>query len=179
VRHSLFYCSDATVMVDDEDDAGPPVQQRQVEAVSELLHRRRWRNSRFTSREGLRERRDILDRFRFGDIDALVAIRCLDEGIDVPACQRAYFLASSRNPRQFVQRRGRILRRPPGKEQAEIFDLMVRVPEGALNSAVERALLVEEFTRISEFANLARNSGEVIETLFPLMQRYDLVHHLI
>jgi superfamily II DNA or RNA helicase len=178
VRHSLFYCSDATVMVDDEDDVGPPVPQRQVEAVSELLHRRRWRNSRFTSREGLRERRDILDRFRLGDIDALVAIRCLDEGIDVPACQRAYFLASSRNPRQFVQRRGRILRRSPGKEQAEIFDLMVRVPEGALNSAVERALLVEEFKRISEFANLARNSGEVIETLFPLMQRYDLVHHL-
>lgn len=120
----------------------------------------------------------ILDRFRLGDIDALVAIRCLDEGIDVPACQRAYILASSRNPRQFVQRRGRILRRSLGKEQAEIFDLMVRVPEGALNSTVERALLVEEFKRVSEFANLARNSGEVIATLFPLMQRYDLVHHL-
>lgn len=178
VRHTLFYCSDATVMVDDEDNDAPAVAQRQVEAVSELLHRRRWRNSRFTSREGIRQRREILDRFRLGDIDALVAIRCLDEGIDVPACQRAYILASSRNPRQFIQRRGRILRRAPGKEQAEIFDLLVRLPEGVLNRDVERKLLVQEFKRVSEFANLARNSGEVIETLFPLMQQYDLLHHL-
>ena len=178
VRHTLFYCSDATVMVDDEDEDAPAVAQRQVEAVSELLHKRRWRNSRFTSREGIRQRRDILDRFRLGDIDALVAIRCLDEGIDVPACQRAYILASSRNPRQFIQRRGRILRRSPGKEQAEIYDLMVRLPEGVSNRDVERKLLVQEFKRISEFANLARNSGDVIETLFPLMQHYDLLHHL-
>ncbi|WP_058619939.1 DEAD/DEAH box helicase family protein [Methylobacterium indicum] len=178
VRHTLFYCSDATVLVDDEDE-GESVPQRQVEAVSGILQRRRWRNSRFTSRESLRERRDMLDRFRLGDIDALVAIRCLDEGIDVPACQRAYILASSRNPRQFVQRRGRILRKAPGKEQAEIFDLMVRVPAGALDSHVERKLLVEEFKRVSEFAGLARNSGEVIETLMPLMREYDLAHHLI
>ncbi|MCG5248416.1 DEAD/DEAH box helicase family protein [Methylorubrum extorquens] len=175
--HTLFYCSDATVLVDDEDD-GQPRPQRQVEAVSELLQRRRWRNSRFTSRESLRERRGILDRFRLGDIDALVAIRCLDEGIDVPACQRAYILASSRNPRQFIQRRGRILRKAPGKDQAEIFDLMVRIPAGARRGAVERKLLAEEFKRVSEFAGLARNSGEVIETLMPLMREYDLVHHL-
>lgn len=177
VKHSLFYCSDATMSVDDEE-SGASVEQRQVEAVSELLHRRRWRNSRFTSRETLRARRDILDRFRLGDLDALVAIRCLDEGIDVPTCQRAYFLASSRNPRQFVQRRGRILRRAPGKEQAEIFDLLVRIPEGTLSSTTERTLLAEEFKRVSEFAREARNSGDVIETLLPLMQRYDLVHHL-
>lgn len=136
------------------------------------------RNSRFTSRESLRERRAVLDRFRLGEIDALVAIRCLDEGIDVPACQRAYILASSRNPRQFIQRRGRILRKAPGKEQAEIFDLMVQVPAGAVNGEIERRLLVEELRRVSEFAGLARNGGEVIETLMPLLRDYDLVHHL-
>lgn len=178
VRHTLFYCSDASVTVDDDDRDGPSSPQRQVEAVSELLHRRRWRNARFTAREGLRERREILDRFRLGDIDALVAIRCLDEGIDVPACQRAYILASSRNPRQFIQRRGRILRRAPGKEQADVFDIMVRLPEGASEQGVERRLLAEEFKRVSEFARLARNNGEVIEVLMPLMTRYDLLHHL-
>lgn len=178
--NTLFYCSDATVIVDDEDTEASPVPQRQVEAVSELLHKRGWRNSRFTAREGLRERRDILDAFRIGDIDALVAIRCLDEGIDVPACQRAYILASSRNPRQYIQRRGRILRKSPGKQFAEIFDLMVRLPVGsAEQDAVERKLLANELVRVAEFARLARNSGEVIQTLMPLMQRYDLVHHLV
>ncbi|WP_306765981.1 DEAD/DEAH box helicase, partial [Staphylococcus aureus] len=101
--HTLFYCSDATVMVDDED-TGQQRPQRQVEAVSAMLHRRRWRSSRFTAQESQFERREILDAFRIGDVDALVAIRCLDEGIDVPACRRAFILASSRNPRQYVQR---------------------------------------------------------------------------
>lgn len=178
VRHSLFYCSDASVVVEDEED-GQPVLQRQVEAVSTLLHRRRWKNARFTAREDIRQRREIIDRFRLGELDALVAIRCLDEGIDVPACRRAYILASSRNPRQFIQRRGRILRKAPGKEQAEIFDLMVQVPTGALDRDVERRLLAEELKRVAEFARLARNSGEVVETLMPTMERFDLVDHLI
>lgn len=171
--HVLFYCSDATLPGED----GP---QRQVEAVSTLLHRRGWRNSRFTAREGRRERRAILDGFRLGDIDALVAIRCLDEGIDVPACQRAYVLASSRNPRQFVQRRGRILRRSPGKSMAHVVDFVVRVPEGvAASSSTERGLLAGELRRVAEFARLALNPGETVEALAPLLERYDLAHHLV
>lgn len=174
ISHTLFYCSDASVKGKDD------FPQRQVEAVSMLLHQLGWRNSRFTARENSRERRMILDGFRLGDIDALVAIRCLDEGIDVPACQRAYILASSRNPRQFVQRRGRILRRSPGKDIAHIVDLMVRLPMGIVqNEATERKLLVDELQRASEFARLARNNGEVVSTLMPLLEQYDLVHHLV
>lgn len=174
--HTLFYCSDASVDTD-EDDSVP---QRQVEAVSRRLHDLGWRASRFTARESLQERRMILDGFRLGDLQAMVAIRCLDEGIDVPACQTAFILASSRNPRQFIQRRGRILRRSPGKHFAEIFDLMVRLPSDfAKGSPTERSLLEEEFKRVAEFARLARNSGDVIETLMPLMVDYDLTHVLV
>lgn len=184
--HALFYCSDASVPVgdeadlpDDDDWDASPVRQRQVEAVSELLHGRGWRNARFTAREGAQERRMILDGFRIGDIDALVAIRCLDEGIDVPACRSAYILASSRNPRQFIQRRGRVLRRAPGKDVADIVDLMVRIPEGIVEqSSLERSLLAGELKRVAEFARLARNAGEVIEALSPMLERYDLLHHL-
>ena len=182
--HMLFYCSDATLAPnDDEEDweDGRPRTggQRQVEAVSTLLRAHGWKAARFTAREGGYERQRILAGFRLGDIDALVAIRCLDEGIDVPACKGAFILASSRNPRQFIQRRGRILRRSPGKHIAEIVDLMVKIPDEVVEtSPVERKLLAAELARVAEFARLARNAGEVIETLTPLLQRHDLDHHL-
>lgn len=177
--HTLFYCSDATVTVDDED-GGLSTEQRQVEAVSQLLNRRGWRSSRFTAQENQFERRGILDAFRIGDVDALVAIRCLDEGIDVPACRRAFILASSRNPRQYVQRRGRILRRSPGKQFAEVHDFIVRLPDpGPGNEEVERRLLVQELARVAEFARLAQNVGEVRVKLLPFLERYDLAHHLV
>ncbi len=85
------------------------------------------------------------------------------------ACRRA---------RQSIRRRGRIPREAPGKEQAEIFDLMVRVPGGAVDDEIERRLLFEELRRVSEFAGLARSGGQIIETHMPLLRDYDLVHHL-
>lgn len=63
-------------------------------------------------------RKEILDNFKLGIVDALVAMKVLDEGIDVPACRTAYILASSKNPRQYVQRRGRVLRKFSGKEKS-------------------------------------------------------------
>lgn len=173
-KHTLFYCGDGRT---EEEDSQEPV--RQIEAVSRLVGKLGWRNSHFTSRETRDERQRILDNFRLGFIDAMVAIRCLDEGIDVPACRSAYILASSRNPKQFIQRRGRILRRSPGKEQAEIFDFVVQIPsEISSDSPHERALLSGELSRVSEFGKLALNSGEVYRTLEPLLDQYDL-HHML
>lgn len=177
--HTLFYCSDATVTTDDEE-TGASTEQRQVDAVLSMLDRRGWRSSRFTARESQFERRGILDGFRIGEVDALVAIRCLDEGIDVPACRKAFILASSRNPRQYVQRRGRILRRSPGKQFAEVQDFLVRLPPGeGAHSDVERRLVVQEVARVAEFARLARNVGEVRGTLMPFLEENDLAHHLV
>ncbi len=178
--HTLFYCGDGTVETDDDDapdnDHGAQGQ-RQVEAISAFLHRRSWDVSRFTSRESRKDRERILENFRLGIIDAMVAIRCLDEGIDVPACGTAYILASSRDPRQFVQRRGRILRRSPGKELAIIHDFIVVLPEGQVDeSGYAKRLIKSELARVAEFSSLSQNRSESYDILAPVLRQYDLEH---
>lgn len=172
---TLFYCGDGST-----EDENSGEQMRQVELVSGLLYEMGWKTSHFTSHEALQERQELLDCFRIGLIDALVAIRCLDEGIDVPACRRAYILASSRNPKQFIQRRGRILRRSPGKEYAEIYDFLVKIPDHlAEGNPNERKLIHAELERVAEFARLATNSADAVRTLLPLLEQYDLAHVLV
>ncbi|MCE8532264.1 DEAD/DEAH box helicase family protein [Ruegeria pomeroyi] len=177
-QHTLFYCGDGSVETDD-DASGESSEQgtRQVEAVSTMLHSMGWDVSRFTSRESRKDRDNILENFRLGMIDAMVAIRCLDEGIDVPACSTAYILASSRDPRQFVQRRGRILRRSPGKEQALIHDFIVVLPEDfETDSDYAKRLIKSELGRVAEFSSLSENRSEAYETLAPVLRAYDLEH---
>ncbi len=63
------------------------------------------------------EKADALNWFKkFGGV--LVSIKCLDEGVDIPAVSHAFILASSQNPRQFIQRRGRVLRKSAEKNLA-------------------------------------------------------------
>jgi len=179
-QHTLFYCGDGTVETDEGEDASEEsINQgkRQVEAVSTMLHGMSWDVSRFTSRESRKDRDNILENFRLGIIDAMVAIRCLDEGIDVPACSTAYILASSRDPRQFVQRRGRILRRSPGKEQARIHDFIVVLPENFdTDSQYAKRLIKSELGRVAEFSSLSENRSEAYEALAPILRAYDLEH---
>jgi superfamily II DNA or RNA helicase len=92
----------------------------------------------------------------FGGI--LVSIRCLDEGVDIPAVSHALILASSQNPRQFIQRRGRVLRRAPGKQVAVIHDAIV-VPVSAESEQDQMSLLRAELVRSVEFAGHAINRG--------------------
>ena len=82
----------------------------------------------FVHTVSLSKREKLLAQFGAGDIQVLVAIKCLDEGVDVPSTKTAFILASSTNPREFVQRRGRILRRAPGKDRAVIYDFLVVPP---------------------------------------------------
>ena len=179
-NHTLFYCGDGTVETDEEQTGAEDsvsLGRRQVEAVSAMLHGMSWDVSRFTSRESRKDRDNILENFRLGIIDAMVAIRCLDEGIDVPACSTAYILASSRDPRQFVQRRGRILRRSPGKERALIHDFIVVLPEGyETGSDYAKRLIKSELGRVAEFSSLSENRSEAYHALAPVLRTYDLEH---
>ena len=180
-QHTLFYCGDGSVETDEgettDSEENFKQSKRQVEAVSAMLHEMSWDVSRFTSRESRKDRDNILENFRLGIIDAMVAIRCLDEGIDVPACSTAYILASSRDPRQFVQRRGRILRRSPGKEQALIHDFVVVLPEGYEGSSdYAKRLIKSELGRVAEFSSLSENRSEAYDTLAPVLRAYDLEH---
>jgi superfamily II DNA or RNA helicase len=83
----------------------------------------------------------------------LLAIRCLDEGVDIPSVDRAFILASSTNPRQYIQRRGRVLRTAPDKYEAIIHDLLVRRGDGS-GTVVDRDL-----SRARDFAGLAVNAS--------------------
>ena len=172
---TLFYCGDGST---EDEETGDWM--RHVEQISTVLYSRGWKCSHFTSRESREEREQLLASFRLGIIDALVAIRCLDEGIDVPACRIAYLLASSRNPKQFIQRRGRILRKSEGKEFAVIYDFLVKFPQSRVASdACERQLVQAELKRVAEFAKLALNAGDAVQSLMPVLERYDLAHALV
>jgi DNA phosphorothioation system restriction enzyme len=175
-RRALFYCGDGRVTDQVASD-----DKRQIEAVAQLLgNQHNLRVRTFTYQEKTAEREDILRDLRSGFLDGVVAIRCLDEGIDLPALETGYLLASSSNPRQFVQRRGRLLRKAPGKEKATIYDFVVVPPpmDGDVNDAafnLERRLFQGELRRITEFCQTALNGYAALETLAPLRKHYNLI----
>jgi len=159
IEHTLVYCGDGSV----EDDMTGQTK-RHVDATVELLRNELHLSvNRFTARESQTEREVLLDEFESGDLQVLVAIRCLDEGIDVPATKTAYVLASSSNPRQFVQRRGRILRQHHNKDHAVIHDFVVAPPSmsgGTMSDdefKSERRLVEKELERVNLFSEAARN----------------------
>ena len=128
----------------------------------------------FTS--GTSDKEYILNQFAIGEIDVLTSMKCLDEGVDVPRSELAIFCASTGNPRQFVQRRGRILRTHPQKKFAYIHDLVV-IPEINPNSEsyrMERSMLKKELERVNNFALLSENSSYTINTLLDTMNYYNL-----
>lgn len=176
IKHSLFYCAEGSI--DDGDDCDEDGL-KQIQLISQLLHSMNWRSSQFTANEGKDQRKSILNSFKNGDIDSLVAMKCLDEGIDIPACSTAFILASSRKPRQFIQRRGRILRKSNGKAKAVIYDFFVTLPiDSVEDGGIERRLLIAELKRINEFARLSINKGEAYRKLEPFLKKHDLTHHL-
>ena len=94
----------------------------------------------------------------------LLSIRCLDEGVDIPKISHAIIVASSQNPRQFIQRRGRVLRRSPGKLNAVIYDCIV-APSDTSQGTKFDGLIFSEATRSIEFARTARNATSADSTL--------------
>ena len=82
-------------------------------------------SAKFTAEENPQQRRDILDLFGKKVIQALIAIRCLDEGVDIPQLETAIIMSSGTNPKEFIQRRGRILRKAAGKQYSYIYDFIV------------------------------------------------------
>ena len=97
---------------------------KQIEAVTRLLgNSLGMKVSKFTAEEDIEERNSIKQHFKDGDdLQAIVAIKCLDEGVNIPGIKTAFILASTTNPKEYIQRRGRVLRKSPGtgKEYAEI-----------------------------------------------------------
>jgi superfamily II DNA or RNA helicase len=129
--------------------------QKQLGEVRRLLGRRDIETLEYHSAMG-GDPDATLARFRhYGGV--LVAIRCLDEGVDIPEISHAVILASSRNPREFIQRRGRLLRTREGKGRAFIHDLLVIPPES--DDGAFETLVMAEIGRATTFARDAINRG--------------------
>ena len=112
---------------------------------------------------GLDDAPGILKSFSEGDIQVLLSMKCLDEGVDIPRAEHAIFCSSTGNPRQFVQRRGRVLRKNKNKEKATIWDLIVMPPDVSEESeSIERNLFIAEVRRIINFAALADNQIDIL-----------------
>ena len=122
------------------------------------------------------DREPMLKEFADGKIDVLTSMKCLDEGVDVPRSELAIFCASTGNPRQFIQRRGRVLRTHKDKHVAVIHDLVV-VPDNCFNDAsfeLERNLVAGELRRVRDFAMLSENLFDTDRELHDVLNHYNL-----
>ena len=163
LHHTLFYCAPGRIV-----------------PVLELLITLGLRVAKFTAEESAAERQELLKMFASGHLQALVAMKCLDEGVDVPSTRTAYILASSSNPKEFIQRRGRILRQSPGKEHAEIYDLIAVPPIDyrqypTVTFRTERKIIGRELERFNEFAGMALNKFEARDKIWELAKDYNLL----
>lgn len=112
---------------------------------------------------GLDDAPSVLKSFAEGDIKVLLSMKCLDEGVDIPRAEYAIFCSSTGNPRQFVQRRGRVLRKCKGKEKATIWDLVIIPPDvSEASSDADKNIFIGEVKRIVNFAALADNQTEIL-----------------
>ena len=162
----LVYCG-ATKVSGSEDEPIDAEEIRQIEKVVDLLgNQLKMRVSMFTSNEDADERERIKNSFAEGKmLQALVAIKCLDEGVNIPGIRTAFILASSTNPKEYVQRRGRVLRKAQGKDFAVIYDFITlprkldsTVPP--VNRDYELSLFKREKDRLDDFVRLCENPSE-------------------
>ena len=166
----LIYCG-ATKNEDDEGEI------RQIDLVTSRLRSEYGMTvQRFTADENLIERQNIKQYFSEGIYQAITAIKCLDEGVNIPGIKTAFILSSSRNPKEFIQRRGRLLRRSPNKTKAIIYDF-VTLPRDLDNVypddyETDRTVILGELARINEFGNLADNRSDAHILMNRIMEAY-------
>lgn len=136
-------------------------------------------NSRIVVRQftsSSKNREPMLKDFAEGNIDVLTSMKCLDEGVDVPRSELAIFCSSTGNPRQFIQRRGRVLRTHKDKHMAIIHDLVV-VPDNCFSDdsfELEKNLVSTELKRVRDFALLSENLFDTDNVLRDVLNHYNL-----
>jgi superfamily II DNA or RNA helicase len=148
----------------------------QISEVQSVLTENGIIQHKFTNEEDEEERDRLLDGFEQREWDALVAMKCLDEGVDVPATKRAILMSNSGNPKQFIQRRGRVLRKAEGKDKSVIYDMFVvpTMTPGDDIPAVEKSILERELDRFEEFAENAINKHGAWNTIDRVRRAYKL-----
>lgn len=181
--HILVYCGATKVQTFEYDESEYDEEgERQIVAVSKILgNELGMKVTHFTSNESAEEREIIKNKFAMADpYQAIVAIKCLDEGVNIPSIKTAFILASTTNPKEYIQRRGRVLRLAKNKPYAVIYDFVTLVkPLDEVNpySAdynCERALAKRELARIKEFGEISLNSRDSDELINDIECAYEL-----
>lgn len=150
---------------------------RQIERIGKMIGSELGMSThKFTAEEDAEMRRLLQKGFANGEFQVITAIKCLDEGVNIPNIQYAFILASSRNPKEFIQRRGRVLRRAPGKQRAIIYDF-VTLPR-SLGEVVysdfeeDKSLVIGEMARVYEFGKYAINQRIAYQFLDDIQDAY-------
>ncbi len=181
--HILIYCGatkshDYSQDISERDEEG----ERQIVSVSKMLGLELgMKVTHFTSNETASERERIKQQFADADpYQAIVAIKCLDEGVNIPSIKTAFILASSTNPKEYIQRRGRVLRKAPNKPYATIYDF-VTLPTPLENviwdsesARFDMSLIKKEITRMREFGEISLNPSDADKLVVELMETYGL-----
>lgn len=144
--HFVVYCGDGRLF---DNNSGEEL--RHIQSVKRVLTAHGFKSSQFTATENMAVRMELVDAFNKGEISAMAAIRCLDEGINIPSIKSALILSSNDDYREFVQRRGRILRKYDNKAFANIYDVIV-LPAHDMQGWAKI-----ELRRFHEYARLALN----------------------
>lgn len=179
-KHLLVYCGATTLDSQNTDSDSL----KQIQVVCKMLgNDLNMKVAKFTAEEDMKQRQNIKNLFSKGDmLQVLVAIKCLDEGFNIPEIRTAFILASTTNPKEYIQRRGRVLRLAEGKKYAEIYDFITlpRPLEEIYNLTTaeqkyEQGLVKCEFERMKEFNRMAINCVENNKNLiWELIDSYKL-----
>ena len=159
------------------------VSDAQIDNVIKMLGHRRIKCARFTKDQGTKplekyngrsEREFIISKFKSKEYQVLVAIKCLDEGIDIPTADTAIIMASSTNPREYVQRIGRIIRNAPGKTRATIYDMILkpepyRFDDEKIRKA-EIRVFKKEMDRALELSKNSIENGKIVNIMYDILE---------
>lgn len=188
-KHILVYCGATTVFDGNQENMQIDNDEiRQIDLVTDLLgNKLHMKVSQFTSKENVEERNILKREFADGsNLQALIAIKCLDEGVNIPKIKTAFILASTNNPKEYIQRRGRVLRLAEGKDYAEIYDFITlprKLDEvtGITEEQMKRELTLvkNELCRAEEFARIALNSVIASAIIDDIRTAYDLQDYII
>lgn len=183
-KHILVYCGATKGLEQNQDCTDVDSEDiRQIDAVTDLLGNKLGMEvSQFTSKESVEEREVLKREFSAGDtLKVLIAIKCLDEGVNIPKIKTAFILASTTNPKEYIQRRGRVLRLAEGKEYAEIYDFITLPYDTESVTSLTEAqvkrnstLVKNELRRAEEFSRIAVNMVESASLIDEIKDAYGI-----
>ncbi|MFA3905755.1 DEAD/DEAH box helicase family protein [Fusobacterium nucleatum] len=181
-KNILVYCGATNILSEEADFSNTDISDtKQIDCVQQMMYQELgMKVAKFTANESIEERLKIKDSFVSKDgIQAIVAIKCLDEGVNIPGIKTAFILASTTNPKEYIQRRGRVLRKAEGKEYAEIYDF-ITLPRHLNEAKVlskkkleyDISLVTREVRRMKEFSNLSKNNMSCKKLIMDIEEIY-------